>query len=221
MRTYRAAAALTICWLVLCAGPAQAISVYRCVTAEGAISFQDMPCASDSRSQTIQLSDAPALAAPTSVMPAGQDAPAKATPNSQASMPTPPAESSALLCQREDGTRYLSETGNGEQRAVPLASLGVPQDSLAEAYGGHDGIGVSAPGLRQVPVDRSWRGQAGALYVWVEDPCERIRGADLCEFLDSQVVDAERRLRLAFSDTQAQVRNELDAARRRSAGCSR
>ena len=220
MEMNRVAAALAIIGAALCTAPAQAISVYRCVTAEGVISYQDTPCASNSRAQIIELADAP-LTAPPPAVPAAQDAPPPATRKPQILPPAPRIRSSAILCQREDGTRYLSETGRGEHRAVPLASLGVPQRSLADAYGGRDGIGVSAPGLRQPPVDRSVHGQAGALHVWVEDPCERIRGAALCEFLDDQVVAAERRPRLAFSDTQARARNELEAARQRVAKCSR
>ena len=218
----RAHLCLAIIGLGLSGAPAQAITVFRCEAADGALSYQDAPCASEARSQIIELADAPSTKLTRPAEPVAQTAPvrAPATSNRQSISPSPRAESSAILCRRDDGTRYLSETGHGEQRAVPLASLGVPQGSLADAYGGRDGIGVSAPGLRTAPVDRSWRGQAGALYVWVEDPCERIRGAALCEFLDDQVEDAERRLRLAFSDTQSQVRNDLEAARQRAADCS-
>ena len=99
--------------------------------------------------------------------------------------------------------------------------LGIPQDSLAGAYAGRDGIGVSAPGLREPPVDRSRHGQLGAMYTWVEDPCVQINAAQLCGFLDTRIADAERRLRLAFSDTRVQVRQELDALRQRAKHCPR
>ena len=201
---------------------AEATSIYRCLGADGVIKFQDTPCHSDENSRRIELPDTPAV--PSVDLPR-RDAEKPATQplsNDQAeSTPASAADVGAILCTREDGSRYLSESGFGERRAVPLGMLGIPADSLAGAYAGRDGIGVSAPGLREPPVDRSHYGQLGGMYTWVEDPCVQINAAQLCGFLDGRIADAERRLRYAFSDTSAQVRQELDSLRIRAKQCPR
>ncbi len=201
---------------------AAATSIYRCLGADAVIKFQDTPCHSDENSRRIELPDTPSV--PSVDLPR-RDAEKPATQpraNEQAeSTPASASEVGAILCTREDGSRYLSASGYGERRAVPLGMLGIPGDSLAGAYAGRDGIGVSAPGLREAPVDRSLYGQLGGMYTWVEDPCVQINAAQLCGFLDSRIVDAERRLRYAFSDTSAQVRQELESLRLRARHCPR
>lgn len=202
--------------------PAAATSVYRCVGDDGIVKFQDMACQSGESSRKILLPEAP----PPPVVEtnrADRKPPVKVVQSASPRESTPAVEFnvSATLCAREDGSRYLSDSGHGEQRAVPLGMLGVPGDSLVDAYAGRDGIGVSAPGLRTPPVDHSSFGQLGAAYVWVEDPCRRINAGQLCEFLDERIDDAERRLRFAFSDTSAQVREDLESLRRRAKGCPR
>ena len=184
-------------------GSVAAATIYRCVGNDRVIKFQDKPCLAAESSRRIELAQPP----PASNPPVAQSPVTQATQippvDSAPALHTTVAEKpSATLCTREDGSRYLSESGHGEQRLAPLGMLGVPSESLADAYGGHDGIGVSAPGLREVPSDHTRRGRLGALYTWIEDPCEPISGSQLCEFLDSRINDAERRLRLAFSDTR-------------------
>ncbi len=202
--------------------PAQATSIYRCVGADGVFKFQDAPCQSGESSRRIELPDAPTapmVEAPTS----DPNEPAAKSPAVAQREPAAAIESDigATLCTRADGSRYLSDSGHGHQQAVPIGMLGIPGDSLAGAYAGRDGIGVSAPGLREPPVDRSRHGQLGGMYTWVEDPCVQINAARLCGFLGDRISDAERRLRFAFSDTSAQVRQELDSLRQRARQCPR
>jgi hypothetical protein len=203
-------------------GSAFATTVFRCVGSDGVVRFQDIPCLSGEKSRRIEMAEPPFVAEPPR-QPSGviETRDAAQPPNLPKQAPASDPVIFATLCKREDGSQYLSDSGRGEQRAVPLGMLGIPNDTLADAYAGRNGIGVSAPGLRAVPVDRSHRGSLGALYTWVEDPCVRINARQLCEFLDGRIIDAERRLRLAFSDTSAQVRTELEALRRRAASCSR
>ncbi len=203
-------------------GSAQALSVFRCTASDGAITFQDRPCPQGAQSRIIELAGEPdraaANAAPTVTRAAASAA--SLPQQEQALAPSDPLPApSAVVCTREDGSRYLSESGRGDRQAVPLAMLGVPSQSLADAYAGRDGIGISSPGLRQPPTDASPEARLGALYVWREDPCERLSGAPLCAYFDSRVADAERRLRLAFSDTADAVRQELKGLRERAATC--
>jgi hypothetical protein len=202
--------------------PAFATTVFRCVGSDGIVRFQDLPCEQGENSRRIEMTEPRVVADPgpehSSVVEIVHAPPPPNVPK-QASAPDPVI--STTICSREDGSEYLSDSGRGERRAVPLGMLGIPNDSLADAYGGRNGIGVSAPGLRAVPSDHSHRGRLGALYTWVEDPCVRINARQLCEFLDGRIADAEHRLRLAFSDTSAQVRIELESLQRRASSCSR
>lgn len=203
-------------------GSAQALPVFRCTASGGAITFQDRPCPQGTQSRIIELAGEPdraaANAAPTVTREAAS-APSLSQ-HERALAPSDPLPApSAVVCTREDGSRYPSESGRGDRQAVPLAMLGVPSQSLADAYAGRDGIGISSPGLRQPPTDASPEARLGAPYVWREDPCERLSGAPLCAYFDSRVADAERRLRLAFSDTAGAVRQELKGLRERAATC--
>ena len=208
-------------FLPLTIGSVAATTIYRCVGSDGVIKFQDKPCLAAESGRRIELAEpasvSPPPVAPSPVSEAEPISTADAAPAQQATGAEPP---SATLCTREDGSRYLSESGHGEQRLAPLGMLGVPNESLADAYGGPDGIGVSAPGLRVIPTDHSRHGRLGALYTWVEDPCEQASGAQLCDFLDSRVSEAERRLRLAFSDTQDSASRQLESLRRQAEQCS-
>lgn len=206
---------------------AAAIDIVRCTTRDGDVRYQDRPCASDEAVQTIRLVDdlprapasASAAASPT------DEAPVEASP-----VP-PPSSTEALddprermapshVCQRDDGSRYLSDSGVGERRAVPLAMLGVPGRSLAETYGPR-GAGVSAPGVATPPRDRPVQPGIGAAYTWVEDPCMPVSGDEVCEFLALEIDKAETRVRRAFSDTAAQARADLASLQTRAAPCGR
>ena len=206
--------------LVILAGVAPssaAVEIVRCTSADGEVRYQDRPCAAGEAVKTIRLDDDPpspaaaAVEAQAAATPALDAAPAALGPARSAMPP-------AWLCRRDDGSRYLSETGTGERRAVPLAMLGVPSRGLADAYG-PGGAGVSAPGLARPGIDRSPAAQLGAAHVWVEDPCAPASGADVCRFLEDGIVAAEKRLRYAFSDTAAQVRDDIASLRERAAPC--
>lgn len=209
-------------FLVMHPGQILAATIFQCIGDDGVVRFQDMHCHASERSRTIELPDSPdgpRVDPPTYGESKSENSALSTAPVQ--SRPVVESSVSATLCTREDGSRYLSDSGRGQQRAVSLGMLGVPRDSLADAYAGRDGIGVSAPGLRNPPSDRSAYGQLGAMYTWVEDPCSRINGAQLCAFLGERIDDAERRLRFAFSDTSEQVRLELESLRERAQSCPR
>lgn len=120
---------------------------------------------------------------------------------------------------RDDGTQYLSDSGIGQRRAVPLALLGVPGRRLADAYGA-GGAGISAPGVGAPSSNRSPQGSLGGAYVWVEDTCARASGEQICAFLSREIDASQRKLRLAFSDTTAQVKAEIATLRTRAIDCA-
>ncbi|MEO8011206.1 MAG: DUF4124 domain-containing protein [Dokdonella sp.] len=194
-------------------------TVYKCTATDGAVSFQDFPCSTNARAETVDLAEATQAID----LPAIADAPAPREPVADVSdetIPSKPGPPGAWLCVREDASRYLSDTGIAQRRAVPLAMLGAPQDGLAEVYS-RGGAGLSAPGVRASITRRPASGSLGAAYVWIEDTCRYANSAQVCAFLDTEIEATERRLRYAFSDTSVQVKVELEDLRTRAAGCRR
>lgn len=206
--------------LALFALNAQAADVYKCTAANGAIGFQDHPCGTGARQQRLQLRDEAAPPAPPAAQTtdAAPPAPASSPPPAPPAPPSPPA-ADVYLCLRYDGTRYLSDSGVGARHWVPYAMLGGSGMSLADAYGGRDGIGVSAPGLRQPPNLPAAQNPIAGAYVWVDDECRRITPQQACTFLQSELDRVQSRLRRAFSDTEADLKREAQSLRERMRGC--
>ncbi|GAA0724973.1 hypothetical protein GCM10009105_38060 [Dokdonella soli] len=134
----------------------------------------------------------------------------------QAPLVSPP---SFFLCTRYDGSRYLSDDGIGSRSAVPYGMLGGSGQSLAQAYGGPNGIGVSAPGLRTIPDIPAAQAPLAGAYVWVDDECHHADPQEACAYLRSRIDDVEHKLKRAFSDTEAQLKDERTALRERMRGC--
>ncbi len=210
--------ALLTCALLGGAAEVAATTLYKCTGRDGAIAYQDFPCENDSRGETIALPPVPmaneSMPALDVVAPTEPDTPVADVTDA----PQEPVMPDAWLCVREDGSRYLSDTGIPQRRAVPLAMLGAPQDGLADVYS-RGGAGISAPGVRAPVTRRPASGALGAAYVWVEDICQPASRGQLCTYLSTQIEKTESRLRYAFSDTSAQVRQELADLRTRAAVC--
>jgi hypothetical protein len=199
---------------------ASAATAYKCVDAKGAISFQDQPCRAGTKEQQIHLREfAPppeARAATAEPEPEyAYDAPDVAPP------PPPPriAPPKFYLCTRYDGTRYMSDTGEAGSALVPLGVLGVPGRSLADAYGGPNGIGVSAPGLRTIPHQPAASVPFGGMSTWIDDECHVAAPAEACAYLRNSLDDVNSKLRRAFSDTQAQLQQQQADLQQRLRGC--
>ncbi len=196
-----------------------AVEVHRCTARDGAVRYQDTPCAAHEAAETIRLVDDVPHAAP---LPRAVERDAgPVTRDSTNAQPAalPDSMPSAYLCVRDDGTRYLSESGYGDRRLVPLAMLGLPGRGLADAYG-PGAAGVSAPGVRPPRVVDA-PGYAATGHVWVEDPCRVASGDQVCAFLADEIEAAQRKLRFAFSDTTPAIKAQIDALRERAAACAR
>ena len=193
-----------------------ATTAYKCVDARGAISFQDRPCARGSTQQTIALPDSPAPASAAAPAPPPPDAPpADAAPPlaSTAAPAIPPPD--FYLCTRYNGQRYISEDGRGGSALVPLGVMGVPGRSLADAYGGPNGIGVSAPGLRTIPHMPAGSTPFASMSTWVDDECHKASPQEACAYLRGSLDDVRYKLTKAFSDTTpALKRQEADLVER-------
>jgi hypothetical protein len=199
-----------------------AATVYKCVDAKGAIAFQDRPCASSTRQSTMLLPDVPPPPPPpdepADVESDSASPPAIAQAPAEPDLPAiPPPD--FFLCTRYDGTRYMSDTGEGGSALVPLGVLGVPGRGLADAYGGSNGIGVSAPGLRTIPRVPAGRTPFGGMSTWIYDECHLASPPEACAYLRSALDDVTSKLRRAFSDTQAQLKEQQAQLQERMRGC--
>lgn len=195
----------------------RAVEVFRCVAADGSTIYQDRPCASGQAQQTVQLPDDPVLPPPS---PEPAPAPTPAPPMEPA--PEPPlavAGPEFVLCTRADGSRYISEDGSIGRTAVPFGMVAGSGQSLADAYGGRNGIGVSAPGLRDIPNIPAGEMPLAGAYVWVDDECHRTRPGEACAWLGSRLDEVGKKLKRAFSDTAPQLKQEQAALRERMRGC--
>jgi hypothetical protein len=215
MRTPRA---LVFLVALTSAAAAHAATVYKCTDAKGAISFQDRPCAASTRQQTIAMPDPPPPPPPDSVAPPSPTEPVahEIEPPQSAPMHPPPQ---FYLCTRYDGTRYISDTGEGGSALVPLGVLGVPGRSLADAYSPQNSIGVSAPGLRQIPHVPAASVPFGGMSTWVDDECHDASPREACAYLRNALDDVRYKLTKAFSDTTPELKRQEADILERMRGC--
>jgi Domain of unknown function (DUF4124) len=216
--------ALSFSALLLAAcGSCAAGDVYKCTNAAGALTYQDHPCAAgDAEKKMDLIPDAPPP--PAAANPADDAAPAPAEPPVSASNPMMRAQANAsvptlFVCvHSEDGTQYMSRDGNPQPRLVPAGVLGVGGKSLAQTYA-PGGVGVSAPGLRQTPVDRSAASAISGDYVAVQDRCMQATAADTCTYLQKQYDDVHQKLKRAFKDEQAILKPQEEQLSHDLDGC--
>src|SRR5690606_2028106 len=110
----------------------------------GQLTLRDTPCAKgetqEIRSMTRPIDPAP-IQAPAAAIPASSSAPAPA-PQTTVIYRTPPQP--MYECIAPDGSRYASDTGEGNPRWVPLWTLGYPTRARAP---------VVEPGRARIRVD--------------------------------------------------------------------
>lgn len=198
-----------------------AAEAFKCTAADGSVAFQDHPCARGARQQRVPL---PAYALPPAPADAGVADRDATPPPAQTTVPAAPLAPrepppSFFLCTRYDGSRYASDSGAGARHAVPYGLLGGSGRSLARSYGGRDGIGVSAPGLRGIPILPAAEAPFASSYVEVEDECHRASPQEACAYLRGELDGMRDKLGRAFSDTQAQLEQQERELRGRLRGC--
>ena len=202
-------------------GTLHAATAYKCIDAKGAIAFQDHPCATGTRQIKLHLIEAaPAPPAPptdTSNTDVAPEPPMVRT----TSLPEPAAipPPSFYLCTRYDGTTYISDTGEGGSALVPLGVLGVPGRTLSDAYSPQNSIGVSAPGLRQIPHVPARSVPFGGMSTWIDDDCREASPREACTYLKQALDDVRYKLRKAFSDTTPELKRQEADILERMRGC--
>lgn len=209
----------SLLFAAFCLAPlAHAAEVYKCTDARGDVAFQDRPCAVGTHQAQVHIVPAP----PYSPSPTVATAPATASQSAQAPptvLPPRVALPPLWICQNaEDGTQYFSHNGSPPVKYVPLGTLGYPGQSLSQAYG-PGGIGVSAPGMRQIPIDHSPDAALAAGYTPLQDRCVRASRDQTCNYLSIQYDKIRQKLRRAFKDQQAVLQPQADALAAQLDGC--
>ena len=194
---------------------------YKCVDANGAVSFQDRPCPVGARAEAFHYrtgATAPdAAAAAASTAEATATAPAMEAP--AAALPARPAPE-FYLCVRPDGERYYSEDGAGPPYAMPLGVLGYPPSGIDRAYGNRGRLGISASELSRPPVAAPGpRGDLAASYVMVQDDCRRLDADAACTALRGEVDTLQAKLRRSFQEDRPPLQARLRRLTERLSGC--
>jgi len=204
-------------------------TIYRCVDAQGDVTYQDRACKAGTKQTVEQFAPAitrnPAEPATTSfdALPPAPSSPAVETPPPMApSAPPPPlpVPPPIWFCTRaEDGTRYVSHDGATPSRWVPAGVVGIPGKSLAQTYGPGGGGGVSAPGVKKTPVLRSPRDSVAANFIEVKDQCEPGTLEQACENLRDELTTIEKKLPRAFNAERATLEPRRAELRHLLEGC--
>lgn len=218
----RLATLLLFCTLA----PLHAAEVYKCTSAAGAITFQDHSCAQGEQEAQVHIvppppesaeAPVPDAAAAAPAADAAPQAPPPASPTSTVATRAPPP---MWRCTRpEDGKQYMSRSGTSEVRMVPAGVLGMPGKSLNDAYGKNGGAGISAPGVRPIPVDKSAQAAPASDYVAVQDLCEPAPAEEVCTYLMDEYERIHTKLRRAFKDEQAVLEPQLADIQQQLDGC--
>jgi hypothetical protein len=203
---------------LLAAPAATAVDVFRCTDAKGT-TYQDTPCA-PGFAQTVTHYADPSPPPPERASPPADDTIPTTLEPAPAPAPAPQVTAPDFyLCTATDGSRYISEDGVGRRSAVPFAMVSGNRQTLAQAYGGPNGIGVSAPELQHRPTIPADKDPLGASYVWVVDECHHAAADEACAYLRGELDKVGGKLRRAFSDTEAQLKQEQEQLRERMRGC--
>lgn len=196
---------------------AAAVTVYKCVAQDGAVTYQDKPCRAGQQQSTMELSDAPIVTpapAPATSIPA---AAASSSPAQQEAPPPPPLPT-MYACTSYDGEKkYLSDTLPAPY-PVPLGALGYTTPSLDQAYGGRNRLGLSAPEEARKPTIGRGPLIANA-QVMVRDHCAPAPRSQVCAELRRRYDANHEKLRMAFPSEKAPLQQREDALNTQLKGC--
>lgn len=192
------------------------VTVYRCTDARGKVELRDTPCGKAQHQQQRQMvrpKDAPP--APARPAPAASPAPVAAPPPQVIVINTPRP---MYECVTPDGTRYTSETAEGNPRWMPLWAQGYPV--LAEGPVGYSGGGSvryrdrhsdirydSGGGVRYGVVPTIAAYGAGT---WVRDACQALPQQEMC----ARLRDRRGKIGREFFNAQPSERERLGAEER-------
>ncbi len=195
---------------------AAAVTIYKCTTPDGAVTYQDKACPARQRQSKLELSNAP-IVTPTPAPVVTARAPTPTSSVAQAPAAPPPLPM-MYACTTYDGEKkYLSDT-LPVPYPVPLGALGYPGQSLDQAYGGRDRLGMSAPEEARRPTIGRGPLIANA-QVMVQDPCVPAPRSQVCDELRRRFDANHAKLRMAFPSEKAPFQQREDALNAQLKGC--
>lgn len=188
------------------------VVIYRCTAADGRLTLRDSPCEKGQRQETrtmLRPKDAPPR--PVVAAPAGPQLPGTLTREVIVLNPPRPM----YECVTPDDQRYLSDSPEGNPRAVPMWTLGAP------LFGR---VPVNEPGHVDFQVENgrvsgNYRsGSIGTAIVptpaaygattWVRDACYALPQADVCGRLRDRRGEIGRRYAIAQPSERAALARE-------------
>lgn len=192
---------------------AEVLTIYRCTSADGAVSLQDTPCRADAeqtRRQVLRRLDSPSPT-PTAELSPAVEVPPPADDAASGRPPPPPL----WLCVDFDGSQRESGDGEPRGRYVPLWVVGRDPNAPAQLFGR---VG-DAPALPAVaPPDgartRVVSGNQAAPQVWVAERCYRLDPATACRRYADRRRELERRIFNAQPGERALLAPQSAALRR-------
>ncbi|KGM53442.1 hypothetical protein N799_11805 [Lysobacter arseniciresistens ZS79] len=214
--------------------PADEVTIYRCVAADGRLTLRDTPCADGERQQAREMlrpQDPPpqpkVAASPASPPPAATPA----TPRITVVHAPPPS----YECTTPDGDTYVSHDPAGNPRWVPAWTLGYPawppyrpqppapvptlppvRPAASSASIGNglvlDGIGRPTPRAPADPTRRPALPPAVGLALtpgaWIRDSCQPLPQAVVCERLRDRHWELGRRYNSALQSERHAIDDE-------------
>lgn len=230
---FRAAALACLLLPLLPADATQAadsVTLYHCTDAQGRLSIRDTPCPKGQQQDTrsmLRPQDPPPGRARSAAVAA--PAPSSSTAPPQVIVVNTPRP--LYECVRPDGSRYTSESAEGDPRWVPLWTLGFPVISRGSYAGSAEGIrltrannglsaaprsGLSIPPPHERPMPSPPRFEhrpqrprhhdlGYGTGTWVRDACHALPQGEVC----ARLVDQRDRIRTRFFNAQQRERDAL------------
>lgn len=188
------------------------VTIYRCVDATGKLTLRDSPCAKGQHEQQKRRMQRPKdPPAPVQTIPVRTRAATSSSTQPDIRYVVVNAPRPLYECVRHDGTRYVSDNGDGNRRWVPLWTLGYPVARQRLVLG--DRIGAPPPGADAgMRPERGGRGY-GAFYgggTWVQDACHPLPQEEVC----AQLSDRRSELRRRFFNAMPSERESLGVEER-------
>jgi len=186
---------------------AQSVTIYRCVGADKALTLRDSPCAPGETQETRSM-QRPKDPSPGPVVAPAPPPPAIAPPPPavQVVYRTPPRP--LYECISPDGSRYDSESSEGNPRWVPLWTLGYRAWSHRSPSGG-----VNRPPGQDRPQPRPLPGLLPAQGMimpvggtWVRDECHALPQQEVC----ARLLDRRRQIMRRYNSA---LQSEVNALR--------
>ncbi|MFT3754815.1 MAG: DUF4124 domain-containing protein [Pseudoxanthomonas sp.] len=180
------------------------VTVYRCTSAKGGLALRDTPCL-PGETQQVRNMQRPQDPPPKPAAPTPPPAPLPPQTVREVVIVRTPAQPMYECTNAETGARYVSDSGEGQPRWLPLWAQGYPALARVPVVEpGHGSIHVEngkvsgsyhsgSVGYATVP---TWAGMGGG--TWVRDTCQMLPQQETCARLSDRKYEILRRYHSAL-----------------------